>query len=114
RHELITVMTTDVTKAKNVARRILAARKDPQWRADGQISVTGSIRDKSGNLVPASQIESGKRFKIENWLNDLSGTGLTFLITSTEYSDSTEVCTLTVGRPDDLATYLARLQAESQ
>ena len=114
RHESIQVQTTDVTKAKNVAKRILAARKDPQWRADGQISVTGYIRDKYGSQIPSSQIEAGKRLKIENWLNDLSGTGLTFLISTTDYDDTREVCTLGVGKVDDLATYLARLQAETE
>ena len=113
RHESIQVQTTDVTKAKNVARRILAARKDPQWRVDGQIAVIGYIRDKYGSQVPACEIQAGKRIKIENWLNDLSGTGLTFLISSTEYNDSTETCTLGIGQVDDLATYLARLQAEA-
>lgn len=114
RHESIQVQTTDSTKAKNVGKRILAARKDPQWRVDGQISVTGYIRDKYGSQVPASQIEAGKRIKIENWLNDLSGTGLTFLIASTEYNDTQEVNRLGVGEEDDLATYLARLQAETE
>ncbi|HEY4692489.1 MAG TPA: hypothetical protein VIH16_03575, partial [Bellilinea sp.] len=75
--------------------------------------VIGYIRDRYGSEVPACEIQAGKRIKIENWLNDLSGTGLTFLISATDYNDTTETCTLGIGQVDELDVFLSRLAAES-
>lgn len=108
-HEWLSLQTTSLTNATNYARRFLAARKDPQWKASGNIPIVGSVRAKDGTPVPASQIVSGKRIKIENYLNDLSGNGLTFLITGTSYDDASEVCTLSVGQPDNMDILLARI-----
>lgn len=115
RHEQITLSTTDVTAAKNYAKRLLAARKDPQWVALGSLAVNGYIRGSSATgqnpRVPTSQIQPGKRVKIENWLNDISGTGagLTFLITGTTYTDADEKCALEIGIPNSLEVTLLRL-----
>lgn len=108
RHEILSIDTTDSTKAVNWGRRFLAARKDPQWRVSGGIRIAGYVLGKFGGRVPSSEIQAGKRIKIANYLNDLSGNGLTFLITGTDYDDESEVNTLTVGQPDMLAPYLAR------
>ncbi|KKL65467.1 hypothetical protein LCGC14_2154670 [marine sediment metagenome] len=94
--------------ATNLGRRYLAAHKNPQWHMKAPIKVKGYIRGKSGNRIPSSEIRAGKRIKIENFLNDLSGTGLTFLVTKTDYSDRDEVCAIQTGTPDDLAVYLAQ------
>ena len=107
-HEWIDVQTTSLTNAKNYARRILAARKDPQWIVSSGIGVVGYIRGKGGEIVPASEIRAGKRVRVENFLSDLNGTGLTLLITGTSYNDASETNQLSVGRPDVLATWLAR------
>jgi hypothetical protein len=112
REEWLDVPTTDLTGAKNYGRRYLAQRKDAQWTATGQLSVTGYIRAKSGRTVPASEIAPGKRVKFENWLNDLSGTGLTLLISGTTYDDAGETCGIDFGQPDTLDVYTLRLQRE--
>jgi hypothetical protein len=110
REEWLQLSTTDLTAAKNYAKRLLAARKDLQWTAVGQLAVRGYIRGATGQRVPASQIQPGKRVKIENWLNDLSGSGLTFLITGTTYTDADEKCSLDIGLPNTLEVQLLRLQ----
>ena len=112
REEWLDVDTTNATAAANYARRVMLARKDPQWQASGELSVTGYIRAKDGSHVPASQIRAGKRVKLENWLNDLSGSGLTFLITGTNYTDDGQACSLSIGQDDSLDVLLARLAAE--
>ena len=108
RQEWISVDTTSITTAETFGRRYLAARKDPQWRISTGLTVTGFIRAKSGAIVPASEIRAGKRVKVENYLNDLSGTGLTLRITGTSYDDTTETNTMDVGLPDNLDVLLAR------
>jgi hypothetical protein len=87
----------NATTAANIGRTFLAEHKDPKYRMSGAINVKGSIRAKGGNLVPASQIRAGKRVRIENFLQDLSGTGLTFLIAQTDYEADGEVCAISAG-----------------
>jgi hypothetical protein len=51
------------------------------------------------------------RIRVEDFLDDMigeSGTGLTFLITKTNYSHKDEVCSISAGLPDDLAVYMAQ------
>lgn len=110
RDEWIQLNTTSQTAAKNYAKRFLAARKDLQWTTVGQVAVTGYIRGAGGQSIPASQIKTGMRVKVENWLNDLSGSGLTFLITGTTYTDSDGKCSLDIGLPNTLEVQLLRLQ----
>ncbi len=110
RDEWLQLNTTSLTAAKNFAKRFLAARKDLQWTTVGQLAVTGYIRGSSGQAIATSQIQAGKCIRIENWLNDLSGSGLTFLITGTTYSDSDERCGLDIGLPNTLEVQLLRLQ----
>lgn len=83
--------------AANAGRTWLAEHKDPRYRMSGAIRVKGSIRSKDGLLIPASQIRAGKRVKIKNFLQDLSGSGLTFLIGQTDYSADDEVCEISAG-----------------
>lgn len=113
REEWVFVPTSDLTAAKNYAKRLLAARKDVQWTAVGQLIVSGYIRAASGQRIPSSQIQPGKRIKIENWLNDLSGSGLTFLITGTSYTDADERCSMGIGLPNTLEVLMLKLQAIS-
>jgi len=100
---------TNETLALNFARVYLAANKLPQWTASGPIHVKGFIRHKQQFRLPASQIEAGKRLRIENSLQDLSGSGLTFIIQKTRYNDDDETCEITIGVPDDLVTRVNRL-----
>jgi len=87
------------TVATANAKRFLAAYKDPQWNSS-PINVIDYINKKKGNPIPTAQIRAGQRLKIENFIQDLSGTGLTMLITSTHYEDETGICGLTFGKPE--------------
>jgi hypothetical protein len=111
---LLKIRHGDVTVATNFGRRYLAKHKSPQWRMTKPIRVRGYIRAKSGNRIPSSEIHAGKRVKIENFLNDLSGTGLTFLITKTDYDDRDEVCAIQAGKPDALDVALAQQTLEME
>jgi hypothetical protein len=109
RAEELTLDTTSVTLATAYARRYLGTRKDPQWTIPGGLSVQGYIRNASGGHVPAANIRPGNRVRIENFIEDISGTGLTFLITGTAYDDASGRCTMQVGRPNRLDVLLARM-----
>jgi hypothetical protein len=103
--------TATATSATNYGRRVLSAKKNAQFKMTGPLTVRGSIRTKAGTLVPACQISAGKRVRLENFLADLSdvlGAGLTFIITSTEYRPEDETISMTCGRSDNLAVYLAQ------
>jgi hypothetical protein len=95
--------------AKNWGRRVLQQRKDAQWKASGEIAVTGYLRAAGGGKVPVSQVRAGQRLRVTDFLGDLSGTGLTLLITATSYDDASETCSISTGKPDMLAARLARL-----
>jgi hypothetical protein len=79
-----------------------------------RIKIKGSIRAKSGNLIPASEIKAGKRIRVENFLRDpaLGTDDLVFLITKTSYDDRKEICTITTGKPNELDVILAQQQLE--
>ena len=91
-------------------KRFLAARKDAAWSMRGPIQIKEFIRGASGQEIPASEIQAGKRLKIENFLRDpaTGATELVFLVTKTDYSDDREVCRMTVGVPNTLDVYLAQ------
>lgn len=99
RHAHLSINSTNLTVCKAFARRYLEANSTLRWNAEGGIPVTGSIMAKSGEWVPVSQVRAGKRLRIANFLDDLSGTGLTFLITETQYEDESQTNTITVGTP---------------
>jgi len=101
--------TASATTATSLGRRYLAAYKDPKYLLTSALKVKGYIRGTSGEIIPASQIRAGKRIRVENFLQDLSGTGLTFLVTKTNYSDESEECTIETGTPWKLPVVLARL-----
>lgn len=111
---VLEVPTTSQTDATNYGLRYLAAHKDPQWIANGQISIMGSVRGMNGLSIPACEVQPGKRIKLENWLNDLSGNGLTLLITGTDYDDANEIVTLDFGKPTTEDVFVLRLQREME
>lgn len=103
--------TTDAI-ATNLGQRLLAEMKNPKWFVTSPIVVVDHIRAKSGALIPACEIEPGKRIRIENFLNDLSGVtdaGLTFLITQTDHSGDGRECRISTGTPDNLAVLLSQM-----
>jgi hypothetical protein len=104
RDALIDLGYSSATAAAQNGYRLLAAYKDPVFELAGPISVMGRIRTLSGEFAPVSQVYAGLRLRIENFINDLTGTatGATFLISSTQYDDSTETVTITCGPPPEL------------
>lgn len=116
REMVVNLSRANSTSAINTGRKILAARKNPQWYVNGPLTVRGYIEGSAGERIPASEIQAGKRVKILNFLDDLapsgaSGAGFTDYIASTYYDDSTETCQMSIGGlPDNLAVILAQLQ----
>lgn len=76
--------------------------KDPPWRHSGPLNIIGAIRRKNGDLLPASEIRAGMRIRIEDFLDNLSGDGLTWVITRTTYRADDDVCTINVGEALDV------------
>ncbi len=104
----------NATLALALGQMYLAANKDPSWTASGPIHIKGYVRHKQQFRVPASQVEAGKRLRIENALADLSGSGLTFLISKTSYNDAAETCDVTIGRPDDLISAVNQMSENEE
>jgi len=59
----------------------------------------------------ACRIQAGKRIRILDYLDDLSGTGLTLHISATEYDAETETCSITTGPLDELAMSIGQAKA---
>ncbi len=91
--------------ALNAAKRYLKQYKDPQWRLDNGLQITGYLRTADGGSVPAAQVRAGKRLKIENFAPDAAawswGQAVTMVITKTSYDDETATVNLSFGEPDD-------------
>jgi hypothetical protein len=108
---IIDAGTATATSAINYGRRVLASKKTAQFKMTGPLTVRGWMRTHNGAIIPACQVRSGKRVRLENFLDDLvdvSGAGLTFIVTSTEYRAADETVSLTCGRSDNLSVYLAQ------
>lgn len=112
---VLNLPTGDSTTALAFGQRYLAAHKDAQYHMSAPVLVQGYVTAKGGRRIPASEIRAGKRLRIVDFLSDLSGTGLTFLISKTDYRDADNVCAMSAGVPDDLAVLLAQIkQGNSQ
>ena len=96
------------TEAKIYARRYLELFKDPKFRMDGNLTLTGNVRTKGTYLVPVFDIRAGLRIMIEDYLQEIGGSGLIFLITATSYNEDTDRITITAGTPNPLETMAAR------
>ena len=59
--------------------------------------------------IPACRVRAGMRIRILDYIDDLSGTGLTMIITGTNYDAETEIVSITTGAMDDLASIIAQL-----
>lgn len=95
----LSIGTADITQATEAGERFLAAHKDPQWYVSKPISVTGTIRTSSGIEVPVSRVRAGERITVGSYLDDGSGTWLTFLINRTSYNDDARTMQITAGIP---------------
>ncbi len=102
---------SNATAAAQLGRRHLAKWKDPQYVLDGPIPAQSYITDSNGQLVPACRIQAGKRIRILDYLDDLSGTGLTMHISATDYGAESEICSITTGALDELAMGIAQAGA---
>lgn len=115
RHAVLDAGKATSSTATNYGRRYLAAFKDPKFYVSGPITVQTYIRGKYGNLIPASEIEPGKRIKLQNFLSDeagVPGAGLTFVITQVDYDDDTQTAKIATGMQDMLSVYLAQQELE--
>ncbi len=99
---------TNAASAAQLGRRHLAKWKDPQYVLDSPITVEGYILDANGQPVPACRIQAGKRIRILDYIDDLSGTGLTLHISQTHYDCDTETCAISTGTQDDLSASIAQ------
>lgn len=99
RHYLMVLGYATQSVAIDNGLRYLAAYKDPQYIVTSPVTFVGYIRAKTGERVPTSEIRAGMRLKFEDYVTDISGTGLTLLVTGTHYDDDTQTCTLTFGTP---------------
>lgn len=80
-----------------------------QYYVRNPLQLKGTIRTKGGRSVPVSHVRAGTRIKIENFVEDVGDItgGLTFLISGTDYDDTTGVLSVYTSVPDDMARYLA-------
>jgi len=99
----------DATTAIQLGKRYLAQWKDPKYILDGPITIQGYAEDDSGQPIPACRVRAGMRIRILDYIDDLSGTGLTMIITGTTYDAETETVSITTGAMDDLASIIAQL-----
>ena len=75
--------------------RYIQRYKDPPWIVNGTISVLFATRGNlSGELVPASMVESGKLLKIDGYD--------TYVISRTRYDHEDQVVEIGLGEQDDL------------
>ena len=109
RHLIVNGGATSAAGATNIGKRYLAALKNPRYYVSGPINVVGYLRNKYNQKVGVSGVYASATLKIEDFVTDESGTGLTVLITGTHYDDDSETCSLSVGVPDDLAVFLAQI-----
>lgn len=111
RHAVVDAGTADSTTALNFGKRYLAEHKDPKFYVNGPITVTGYIENKERQPVPAANIQAGKRIRVDNFLYDLSSasdSGLTAIITETQYNDNSQTCSMSLGIQNDAGLMMAR------
>lgn len=103
-----------LTAMADYGARFINANKDLKIYMRSPLVVSGTIRKKSGEEIPVSQVRGGQRIKIENFPLDVraltDSTDFVFLISRTEYNDTDQTVSISCGTPDDLAVYLARQQ----
>jgi len=103
--------TANPTTAAQLGRRHLAKWKDPVYVLDGPIQVQSYILDSNNQPVPACRVQAGKRIRILDYLDDLSGTGLTLHVSATDYDAETETCSIMTGPLDELAVGIGQANA---
>jgi hypothetical protein len=99
----------DQDMAINLGYRHLQKVKDPQYKFDTPLQVKTYIDKKDGQPIPVCRICAGKRIRVLDYIPNISGSGLTSVITQTQYDADSEICTIYTGVPDDMASVIARL-----
>ena len=100
----------DAATALQLGKHYLAQWKNPVYVLDSTIDVQSYILDNNNQPIPACKVRAGKRIRILDYFDDLSGTGLTMYVIATNYDAETETVSITTGYPDDLAAMIARLE----
>lgn len=112
RHMLLNLGQIGSTPSISYARAVLSVAKDPQVYISGSLRFAGYLTAKSGERVPAANVREGERVKIVDFISDVldvSGAGLTAVITLAEYSDADGgSVSLSFGVPNKLTIMLAR------
>lgn len=103
--EVVDAGQTDSTGALSFGERILARHKGPLIAVSGPVVVREYLENANGGIVPACEVWAGKLLKI----TDYSGAEVQGVITRAEYDDEAKTVSLTLGPPDDLSTFIARL-----
>lgn len=101
------------TLAIQAGRALLSRKKNPMPYVSSPIRVYESLRSSAGGEVPVSEVRAGQRIKLVNIADDVlnsSGSGATFVITETLYSDDDQTLTISCGVPDDLATVISSVR----
>jgi hypothetical protein len=111
RDRVLSVNAASLGYAKEYGKRYLAQYKDLNWRASQGLHVTGAIRHKRGQLIPASQIEPGKRLLVQNYLSEINADAPILMISGVDYEDRTETAMLSFGMSTSLDVLLARWAA---
>ena len=99
-----------LAEAVNYAIRYKNANRYSKKRLTGPVKKKGFIRTKAKDFVPVSMVRAGTRLLIENYLQELDGSGIMFLITSTAFDEETETLTIRAGTPNPLEVLAGRLK----
>jgi hypothetical protein len=108
RDALLRLGNAGITEAKIYAARYLEWFKYPHLRLTRPITIKGTMRTKANDSVPVSWVRAGKRVKVDNYLQEIGGSGLIFLITGTTYNEDTDKITITTGTPNPLEVLVTR------
>jgi hypothetical protein len=112
RDYLLSLGEMGTADAMNYGYRFLAARKNPQWYINGSLEFNHTIRSVTSGPVPVAWVQAGERIMIENYLNEIFGGGIIFMITQTTYYEDRDTLTIRTGNPDPLAVLGAQLERQ--
>lgn len=82
---------------------ILTRYKDPLVSVSGPIVVREYLRTSGGAPIPVALVTAGKTLRITDYKNVMG------LITQTSYDHTARTVSISLGEPDDLSTWLARV-----
>jgi hypothetical protein len=95
-------------EAANYAQRYLAAKKDAKWQVSGPITIEMYADGGYGQLIPAAEIYSGVRMRIDDYVQDVTSRPYIGLIQRTRYTHDNQTVQVWLSQADNLAVQLAR------